>query len=234
MAAAIATHADFDAEKKQAFADAVNELREATTLYEVDVKMLLAGLHSYVKEYSQALPDQNDAQHAARKAFDVHAEAIRGIVKQVDLLYKLAARVAELAGSFANELADDDTVSSSRDPRATGRLVKQLDEERKAAAEQLKQTLYFHRQVAWLQARFPRAELEAVPGLVKLVDRKEIEASDWSLTPGRYVGVAPAEEEEDFDFEQTLRDIHIELADLNKEASELAAKIQDNFEELGA
>jgi hypothetical protein len=53
---------------------------------------------------------------------------------------------------------------------------------------------------------------------VKLVDRKEIEAADWSLTPGRYVGVAPPEEDEDFDFEQTLRDIHTELADLNKEA----------------
>ena len=71
-----------------------------------------------------------------------------------------------------------------------------------------------------------------MPGLVKLVDRKGIEAADWSLTPGRYVGVAPPEEDEDFDFEQTLRDIHTELADLNKEAAELAAKIQENFEEL--
>ena len=85
-----------------------------------------------------------------------------------------------------------------------------------------------------LQDRFPKAKLEPVPGLVKLVDRREIEAADWSLTPGRYVGVAPPEEDDDFDFEQTLRDIHTELADLNKEAAELAAKIQENFEELGA
>jgi len=112
--------------------------------------------------------------------------------------------------------------------------VKQLDEERKAAIEQLKQAVYFHRHVAWLQDRFPNAELTAVPGLVKLVDRREIEAADWSLTPGRYVGVAPPEEDEDFDFEQTLHDIHTELADLNKEAAALAAKIQGNFEELGA
>jgi len=58
-----------------------------------------------------------------------------------------------------------------------------------------------------------------VPGLVKLVHQKDIEAADWSLTPGRYVGVAPPEVDEDFDFEQTLSDIHVELADLNKEAS---------------
>ena len=69
---------------------------------------------------------------------------------------------------------------------------------------------------------------------MRLVDRKDIEAADWNLTPGRSVGVAPPEEDGNFDFEQTLRDIHTELADLNKEAAELAAKTQENFEELGA
>ena len=230
LAKAVAKHADLDADKKQALADAATELREAATLYEPDASKLRASLAAFGQKHAKALPDKNDAQYAARKAFDPHAEAIRGLIKQVDLLYKLAARVADLGG----ELAADDAVSAAYDRRATSRLVKQLDEERKAAVEQLKHAAYFHRQVAWLQDRFPKAELEAVPGLVKLVDRKDIEAADWSLTPGRYVGVAPPEEDEDFDFEQTLRDIHVELADLNKEAVDLAAKIQENFEELGA
>jgi type I restriction enzyme M protein len=73
----------------------------------------------------------------------------------------------------------------------------------------------------------------AVPGLCKVVDRAEIEAADWSLTPGRYVGVAPVEVDEEFDFEQTMKDIHLELADLNREAVGLAARIQENFAELG-
>ena len=219
-----------DADKKQPLADAVTELREAATLYEADAKKLLAGLSDFGRKYAKTLPEKNDAQHEVRKAFDGSAEAIRGLVKQVDLLYKLAVRVADLGG----DLAADDAVSAAYDRRATGRLAKQLDDERKAAVAQLKHAGYFHRQVAWLQNRFPQAELEAVPGLVKLVDRKYIEAADWSLTPGRYVGVAPPEEEEDFDFEQTLRDIHTELADLNKEAAELASRIQENFEELGA
>ena len=60
------------------------------------------------------------------------------------------------------------------------------------------------------------------------------ELINWSLTPGRYVGVAPPEVDEDFDFEQAMRDIHVELADLHKEAAKLAVKIQANFEELGA
>jgi type I restriction enzyme M protein len=230
LAKAAAKHADTDAGKSQALADAVAELREAATLYEADTKKLLASLTAFGQKYAKALPDKNDPQQAARKAFDPIAEAIRGLVKQVDLLYKLAARLADLGA----ELAADDAISAAYDRRATGRLVKQLDEERKVAVEQLKHGAYFHRQVAWLQDRFPKAELQAVPGLVKLVDRKEIEAADWSLTPGRYVGVAPPEEDEDFDFEQTLRDIHTELADLNKEAAELAETIQENFQELGA
>ena len=226
----MAKHAELEAEKKQPLADAATELREAATLYEADRKKLLENLRAFGGKYVEGLPGENNAQHAARKAVDPLAEAIRGLVKQVDLLYKLAARVADLGA----ELAADDAISAAYDRRATGRLVKQLDEERRTAVEQLKQAVYFHRQVGWLQDRFPKAEPQAVPGLVKLVDRAEIEAADWSLTPGRYVGVAAPEEDEDFDFEQTLRDIHTELADLNKEAAELAAKIQENFEELGA
>ncbi len=228
VAKASAKHAGVDAGRKQTLAEAVAELREAVTLYEADAKKLLGGLAAFSRKYAKALPDKNDAQHKARKAFDPNGEAIRGLVKQVDLLYKLAARVADLGA----ELATDDAISAVYDRRATGRQVKRLDEERKAAVEQLKHAVYFHRQVTWLQDRFPKAKLEAVPGLVKLVDRKDIEAADWSLTPGRYVGVAPQNEDEDFDFEQTLRDIHIELTDLNKEATELAAKIGENFEEI--
>ena len=70
------------------------------------------------------------------------------------------------------------------------------------------------------------AELRDVEGLVKLVGSGyEIEEHDWSLTPGRYVGVAPEEHDEDFDFEEALRSIHIDLKGLNEEAAELAARI---------
>jgi len=92
---------------------------------------------------------------------------------------------------------------------------------------------YFWKQAHWLTERFPEAKLRDVEGLVKLVDRAEIEANDWSLTPGRYVGVAPEEVDEEFDFEETLREIHVEIEDLNAEAVRLAATIKKNFEELG-
>ena len=75
--------------------------------------------------------------------------------------------------------------------------------------------------------------MTAVPGLVKVVTTADIEAADWSLTPGRYVGVAPAEVDEDFDFEEAIGDIHVELNGLNDEAVLLAKQIKANFEELG-
>jgi type I restriction enzyme M protein len=108
-----------------------------------------------------------------------------------------------------------------------------MDEARQAAVEQLKQVRYFHRQARWLTERFPEARLRDVEGLVKLVNRTELAANDWSLTPGRYVGVAPEAEDGDFDFEEAMRNIHVELEDLNAEAAQLAAKIKKNFEELG-
>ncbi|HJX09602.1 MAG TPA: N-6 DNA methylase, partial [Candidatus Binatia bacterium] len=229
LADAVAKHVELYVAKKQPLADAASELHEAVTLYERDREKLLANLSAFGRRFAKSLPGENDAQRTAREAFVPNVEAIRGLVKQVDLLHKLAARVSDQGAEFAA----DETISAAYDRRATAKLVKKLDEERRAAVEQLRQAVYFHRQIAWLQDRFPKVELQAVPGLVRLVNRKEIEAADWSLTPGRYVGVAPQEEDEDFDFEQTLRDIHTELADLNREAAELAAKIQVNFEDLG-
>jgi type I restriction enzyme M protein len=215
-------------DKRQGLADAMAECTGAATAYATDRAALVAGLASFFKSVAKPVPT-NNAQRTARQSFDPLAESARGLVKQIDLLYKLAARAAQLA----QELATSDEAAEFFDRRAVSKLTKQLDEERKSTVEQLKGCAYLHRQIVWLQDRFPKAEMADVPGLCKVVTRADIEAADWSLTPGRYVGVAPAEVDEDFDFEQTLRDIHLELADLNRESVELAVKIQTNFEELG-
>jgi len=110
---------------------------------------------------------------------------------------------------------------------------KALEQIRAEAVEALRLTRYFVRQADWLQERFPEGQLQDVAGLVRLVHRGDIEANDWSLTPGRYVGVTPEEIDEEFDFEETMRSIHIDLTGLNEEAEELARRISRNFEELG-
>lgn len=168
------------------------------------------------------------AQRKLSAGLDVLAVACRDLIKDLDLVFKLATRLVDTAEKEAD--AKDDATWITRE---IGKLEKDLDARRAEAVDQLKATAYFERQAHWLLSRFPDAKLVDVPGLVKLVDRQEIAAADWSLTPGRYVGVAPAEVDDDFDFEQTLGGIHIEIADLDQEAAELAKRIQKNFEGLG-
>ena len=151
----------------------------------------------------------------------------RDLVKQADLLYKLAVRLIETCENDCGAKSSD--AWNSRD---IARARKASDEARQQAVEQLRRVCYFWQQAHWLTRCFPEGELRDVEGLVKLVDRAEIAANDWSLTPGRYVGVAPEDENENFDFEQALRDIQAELEDLNKEAAGLVDTISRNLKEL--
>ncbi len=80
--------------------------------------------------------------------------------------------------------------------------------------------------------RFPEGKLRDVEGLVKLVDKVELKENDWSLTAGRYVGMASEEEDPDFDFSETMRAIHAELEGLNAQAGALEKKISINFKKL--
>jgi type I restriction enzyme M protein len=157
------------------------------------------------------------------------SEQCRDLTKEIDLAAKLAGRMIDVAIKDLEARESDDWPGAD-----ITRGRKALESVRVTAVEALYQVRYFVKQADWLQDRFPDATLHDVEGLVKLVDRKEIKAYDWSLTPGRYVGVAPEAVDEDFDFEEALRSIHIDLKGLNEEAAELAARIARNFEELGA
>ena len=169
----------------------------------------------------------NAALNAARQNLLEMSERCRDLTRQIDLAAKLAGRAVDIA---LRELdARESSLWTNADINKTRRA---LEVARAAGVEALRRARYFVRQADWLQERFPDAELRDVEGLVKLVNQAEIATHDWSLTPGRYVGVAPEEEDEDFDFEEALRSIHIDLKELNDEAGELAARIARNFEEL--
>lgn len=95
----------------------------------------------------------------------------------------------------------------------------------------LHETEYFYKQAHWLTTRFPSGVYNDVEGLCKVVTQSDIEAKDWSLSPGRYVGVDTTNDE-DFDYEARLSEIHIELEGLNEEAIALAKTISENYKEL--
>ena len=78
---------------------------------------------------------------------------------------------------------------------------------------------------AWFNEHFPEGTYQDVEGLCKVVDMDEIIEQDYSLTPGRYVGVS-IEIDMDFDYEGRMKEIHGELGVLNEEANKLMNQIQ--------
>jgi type I restriction enzyme M protein len=208
-------------------AEVQKEIDQAMPTFKADV-------HAFQNEIAQQLTQwktQKTTNGELKKAVDrlsSLADASRNLVKQTDLLFKLATRLVEVCENQCDARQSDVWKRSE-----INKVRKAADKARQMAVEQLKQVRYFWRQALWLTERFPEAKLRDVEGLVKLVDLEEIKANDWSLTPGRYVGVAPEEEDADFDFEETLREIHVELDDLNAEAAKLAETIKKNFQELG-
>ena len=161
------------------------------------------------------------------------AEKGRHLAKTIEHAFKLIAKIIEISDnelkSKDSDLWDNGKING---PRKNSQK-KLADEARQLALIELKQVSYFYKQTHWLLTRFPEGKLRDVEGLVKLVRIEELKNNDWSLTPGRYVGVAPEEVDEDFNFEETIREIHLELTDLNEEAIKLAAQISSNFEDLG-
>lgn len=95
----------------------------------------------------------------------------------------------------------------------------------KARQELLKETKQWIKDWKTLDQYFPDGEYQDVEGLCKVVNLEEVIEQDYSLTPGRYVGVS-IEIDMDFDYQSRIKEIHSELAYLNSEANDLMSKIQ--------
>ncbi|MGI6353879.1 MAG: N-6 DNA methylase [Lentisphaeria bacterium] len=212
---------------KGAHVEPLKELDDAIPQLKAGVEAFQKAICDQQTAWGQQKTTNDELKKAVARLASL-AEASRDLARQSDLAYKLACRLIETCENECDAKDNEAWIG-----REINRLRKAADEARAQAVEQLKLVRYFWKQAHWLTERFPEAELRDVEGLVKLVSRAEIEANDWSLTPGRYVGVAPEEEDEDFDFEEAMREIHLELEDLNAEAIQLAEAIKKNFEGLG-
>jgi type I restriction enzyme M protein len=79
---------------------------------------------------------------------------------------------------------------------------------------------------------FPDGSYRDVLGLCSVASRERIKSQDWSLNPGRYVGVAPGQKQDDGEFREKLEALHEELEGLNAEAMHLQVRIAQNAAEL--
>ena len=184
---------------------------------------LVQAQQAHVKAHgaSEAVDARNAAQHALRHQFTPFFAALHASLKQLDKaireMDKLKAEAAKAAGKRGG---------GNRQTKGVKDTVQALHDEVKAA-----ESFYAH--IEWLQARFPAASYEDVTGLCKLATPAEIEEQDWSLNPGRYVGVVIEEdgksEEEFLDGLASARD---ELDALNDDAMTLAATVSSNLQLL--
>jgi type I restriction enzyme M protein len=79
---------------------------------------------------------------------------------------------------------------------------------------------------------FPDDGYRDVPGLCKVATRGEIEEQDWSLNPGRYVGVMAGQAHDAEEFKEKLEALQEELEALNADAARLQSRIAQNVAEL--
>lgn len=98
---------------------------------------------------------------------------------------------------------------------------------------EVKEAEAFFGHVRWLHERFPKAEYEDVTGLCKLADMKDLEEQEFSLNPGRYVGVVIEEDgKTEEEFIEELSGIQTELDVLNKDSQALQKLISYNLQQL--
>jgi len=92
---------------------------------------------------------------------------------------------------------------------------------------------YFFTHINWLHERFPEAKYEDVTGLCKLADLDDVKEQEYSLNPGRYVGVVIEEDGKTEDeFIEEIVAMNDELNRLNREARELEDVINHNIRQL--
>jgi type I restriction enzyme M protein len=166
----------------------------------------------------KSLDVKNKAQHQLREAFDPFFAALHEGLKQLDKTVRQHEKQqAEQAQKDGKRAATD------RKTRALKTALEELHREVKHA-----EILYQH--IHWLQERFPKAEYEDVTGLCKLASLADVKEEEYSLNPGRYVGVVIEEDgktEEEF-IDEAIR-ANDELERLNCEAVALGKVVGNNL-----
>jgi type I restriction enzyme M protein len=74
-------------------------------------------------------------------------------------------------------------------------------------------------------------EYKDIPGFCKVATIKDIKAQGYSLNPGRYVGTAETEENDE-DFEEKVKELTKEFETLTKEAHKFEEDILGNVKKL--
>jgi len=164
---------------------------------------------------------KNKSQHTLRQAFDLFFESLHTGLKELDKIVRKHEKTkAELAKKAKKRTTTD------RETKRLKEALEQLHKEVKLAES------YF-KHIHWLQERFPKAEYEDVTGLCKLATPDEVKEQDYSLNPGRYVGVVIEEDgKTEEEFISDLIEMNEELESLNKSAFDIVKVVANNMKKI--
>ena len=215
LLAVLAEEAAEDAESNQAARDAIAAL-QAEWGQLAALEQAQAG-HERSRGQKQGIDGRNAAQHRLREQFTPFFSGLHAAVKALDKAIRaMDKRKAEAAR------ADGKRATANRQTKGVKAAVQALHDELKAAE-------LYYQHVSWLQTRFPKAAYEDVTGLCKLASREEIAEQDWSLNPGRYVGVVIEEDgKTEEEFLAGLADMAVELEQLTSQSHALEKLIAQN------
>jgi len=172
---------------------------------------------------SQTVEAQNQAQHQLSQAFEPFFANLHAGLKQLDK----TVRAHEAA------LAEKAKQAGTQKRSQIDRKIKDLKATLEELHRDVKSAESFFSHIGWLQERFPAAKYEDVTGLCKLATPEDVKEQDYSLNPGRYVGVVIEEDgktEEEFISE--ILDLHQEFERLNQDAHKLEKIIAHNTKEI--
>lgn len=157
----------------------------------------------------------------------------KDIINQLKMAKKGFNNLLKAINTFVKEAGKDADLRKQKEWKTEVLdKLKTMELDYEKYAKTIDKILYFNKEAHWLVSRFPNSEYTDIAGLCKVVTKEEIVTNDYSLTAGRYVGVAP-QIDEDFDYEERMAEIKVELQSLNEEAITLAEQIQFNLNELG-
>ena len=138
----------------------------------------------------------------------------------------------EQVNTITDELKALKAEAKSAVEAATRKDKKKTQAEFDTRTATLTEKLTVAKEAKWLYEKFGEGEYADVLGLCKVAAIAEIEEKGFSLTPGAYVGVPPAEDD-GVDFNARMHEIQSELVELQEQSNTLMATITKNFEELG-
>jgi type I restriction enzyme M protein len=189
---------------------------------------------------------RNIFRQVTRALREFTEEHIQNIATIVRLYRGETRRLKELLAKYKKQAADFEKQAAAQqkaveqlkkekpdNDKEVKRWEKQLEEAEKKYKVLHEKQHNYEGHIQWLNERFPNGVYEDVTGLCKAATLKEIEEQDWSLNPGRYVGVVIEEDgltEEEFLSE--MKERHQLLNNLNAKAVSLVQKIEINYKEL--